>query len=220
MIRAIVTSNNPLIRGRIKSLLEASGGIKVVGEASTGGEAVQLAGEHQPDVVLCDIRITVMDGIEAVGRLHKTTKVIMLTYAEDQQLVAGAIRAGASGHLVLGRFTPEDLESAVKQVAAGQGVLSSAAVNMVFDALRRDPEDLHQDGPLSLTEREREIVSLLAKGKSNPDIATELFITDKTVKNHINHIYAKLGVTNRAEAIALWLGVTETRGCPERGIRT
>jgi DNA-binding NarL/FixJ family response regulator len=207
MIRVIVADDNPVIRGGVKSLLESADGIAVVGEAANGREAIDLTEREHPDVVLCDVRMPVMDGIEAVERLQETTQVLMLTYAEEEHLVAGAIRAGAAGYLVHGRFAPEELENAVAQVAAGHRVLSPAVVTVVFDALRKGPERLDEEGPLALTEREREIANLLAQGRSNRDIAGELFISEKTVKNHINHIYAKLGVASRAEAIALWLGV-------------
>jgi DNA-binding NarL/FixJ family response regulator len=207
MIRVVVADDNPVIRGGVKSLLESSDGIVVVAEASNGREAVELAEREHPDLVLCDVRMPVMDGIEAVARMHQTTRVLMLTYAEEENLVAGAIRAGASGYLVHGRFAPDDLEQAVRQVASGHTVLSPAVVTVVFDALRKGPERLDEQGPLALTEREQEIANLLARGRSNRDIAADLFISEKTVKNHINHIYAKLGVASRAEAIALWLGV-------------
>ena len=207
MIRVIVADDNPVIRGGVKSLLESADGIAVVGEAANGREAIDLTEREHPDVVLCDVRMPIMDGIEAVGKLQETTQVLMLTYAEEEHLVAGAIRAGAAGYLVHGRFAPDELENAVAQVAAGHRVLSPAVVTVVFDALRKGPERLDEQGPLALTEREREIANLLAQGRSNRDIAGELFISEKTVKNHINHIYAKLGVASRAEAIALWLGV-------------
>jgi DNA-binding NarL/FixJ family response regulator len=208
MIRVMVVDDNPIIRGGVKSLLEANGDLEVVGEASTGKEAVDRVVDLKPDIVLCDVRMPVMDGVQATERLAAHTKVLMLTYAEEEHLVAGAIRAGASGYLVHGRFQPEELVRAVRVVASGNGILSPSVVTTVFEALRKGPEKLTEDGPLALTEREREIVNLLAQGRSNAEIAGDLFISEKTVKNHINHIYAKLGVGTRAEAIALWLGVS------------
>jgi DNA-binding NarL/FixJ family response regulator len=112
---------------------------------------------------------------------------------------------------VHGRFAPDELERAVKDIHRGESVLSPAVVTMVFDALRRGPDEAHE-GPHSLTEREREIANLLAQGRANKEIAKELFISEKTVKNHINHVYAKLGVATRAEAIAVWLGVAGAPG--------
>ena len=206
MIRVMVVDDNAVIRSGVKSLLESSDGLEVVGEASTGKEAIERASELKPDVVLCDVRMPVMDGVEAAAKLSRSAKVLMLTYAEEEHLVTGAIKAGASGYLVHGRFQPDELERAVEDVMADKSVLSPAVVTMVFDALRKDP-DKTKEGPRSLTEREMEIATLLARGISNGAIASDLFISEKTVKNHINRIYAKLGVTTRAEAIAMWLGV-------------
>jgi DNA-binding NarL/FixJ family response regulator len=202
----MVVDDNAVIRSGVKSLLESTDGLEVVGEASTGKEAIERASELKPDVVLCDVRMPVMDGVEAAAKLSRSAKVLMLTYAEEEHLVTGAIKAGASGYLVHGRFQPDELERAVEDVMADKSVLSPAVVTMVFDALRKDPEKT-KEGPRSLTEREMEIATLLARGISNGAIASDLFISEKTVKNHINRIYAKLGVTTRAEAIAMWLGV-------------
>jgi DNA-binding NarL/FixJ family response regulator len=215
MIRVLVVDDNPVIRGGVRSLLDASEDIEIVGEAGTGKEALRKAAELHPDVVLLDVRMPVMDGVEAAARLRGRTKILMLTYADEEELVAGAIRAGAAGYLVHGRFEPSDLERAVRSVAAGESVIAPSVVPSVFEALRRAPAEIEeQEGPVSLTEREREIMNLLAKGLSNRAVAEGLFITEKTVKNHINRIYAKLGVTTRAEAIAAWLGVAGAQSAP------
>jgi DNA-binding NarL/FixJ family response regulator len=149
----------------------------------------------------------VMDGVEAAARLSDDHKVMMLTYSEEQDIVSRAIRAGASGYLVHGRFTAEDLERSVKDLAAGEKVLSPAVVTAVFNALRSDPTSPEETSPHYLTQREQEVMNLLAQGLPNREIASLLFLSEKTVKNHINRIYAKLGVGTRAEAIATWLGV-------------
>jgi DNA-binding NarL/FixJ family response regulator len=136
----------------------------------------------------------------------------MLSYSEDEPLVTGAISNGASGYLVHGRFEPDELESRIKAIHRGEMVLSPAVTPAVFDALRRAPgpaNDEREEGLGSLTAREREVLNLLARGLSNRDIAEELVITNKTVKNHLSRIYEKIGVHSRAEAIALWLGVGE-----------
>jgi DNA-binding NarL/FixJ family response regulator len=207
VIRVVIADDNAVVRRGVAALLEAAEGIEVAGEASNGKEAIELTEKLKPDVVLCDVRMPIMDGVTAVQSISKHAPVMMLTYAEDEDRVAGAIRAGASGYLVHGRFEPDELEIAVKDLVAGKKVLSPSVVTVVFDALRHGPESKENGGPGSLTERELEVMNLLAKGRSNPQIATELFLSEKTVKNHVNHIYAKLGVTSRAEAIASWLGV-------------
>jgi DNA-binding NarL/FixJ family response regulator len=207
----LIVDDNAVLRRGVASLLDAADGIEVVGEAGTGKEAIAMAKEVAPDVVLLDVRMPVMDGIAAAGPLSKIAKVMMLTYSEDEERVSNAIRAGASGYMVHGRFTPEELEQAVIDLAKGGNVISPSVVSVVFDALRDAPRGGVSEGPAALTERESEIMNLLAQGRSNGAIATELFISEKTVKNHINRIYAKLGVTSRAEAIAAHLGVARRR---------
>jgi DNA-binding NarL/FixJ family response regulator len=207
--RVLVVDDNAIVRRGVVSLLEEAGDIEVAGEASNGREAIERARELRPDVVLLDIRMPVMDGVAAAGALSGSTRVLMLTYAEEQDLVTGAIRAGASGYLVHGRFEPDDLAAAVRAVAAGSTALSPAVTPTVFAALRQGPAAADAPGRDPLTEREREVMNLLARGLSNPQIADELVITPKTVKNHLSSIYAKLDVSTRTEAVAVWLGTGE-----------
>jgi DNA-binding NarL/FixJ family response regulator len=214
MIRVLLVDDNAIVRRGIASLLAESPEIEVVGEAADGREAIARAAETRPDVVCLDVRMPVMDGVAAAGPLSEKSKVLMLSYSDEQHLVTGAIRNGAAGYLVHGRFEPEELERRILAVARGEMVLSPAVTPAVFDALRRAPgadNDPRQEGLGALTAREREILNLLARGRSNRDIAEELFITNKTVKNHLSRIYEKIGVHSRAEAIALWLGVGDDR---------
>src|SRR5919204_1253026 len=210
MIRVLLVDDNAIVRRGIASLLAESMQIEVVGQAADGREAIARAAETKPDVVCLDVRMPVMDGVAAAGPLSEKSKVLMLSYSDEQHLVTGAIRNGAAGYLVHGRFEPDELEARIKAVAAGEMVLSPAVTPAGFEALRRAPAaeaDSDQDGLGSFTAREREVLNLLARGRSNSDIAQELFITNKTVKNHLSRIYEKIGVHSRAEAIALWLGV-------------
>ena len=212
MIRVLLVDDNAIVRRGIASLLADAQGIQVVGEAGNGREAIDLARQVAPDVVCLDVRMPVMDGVAAAGPLSEKAKVLMLSYSEDEQLVTGAIRNGAAGYLVHGRFEPEELEERIKAIAKGEMVLSPAITPAVFEALRRSPGTENQGEQLglgSLTSREREVLNLLARGLSNAAIAEELVITNKTVKNHLSRIYEKIGVHSRAEAIALWLGVRE-----------
>jgi DNA-binding NarL/FixJ family response regulator len=214
MIRVLLVDDNAIVRRGIASLLAESPEIEVVGEAADGREAIARAAETKPDVVCLDVRMPVMDGVAAAGPLSEKSKVLMLSYSDEQHLVTGAIRNGAAGYLVHGRFEPDELERRILAVARGEMVLSPAVTPAVFDALRRAPgadNDPRQEGLGALTAREREILNLLARGRSNRDIAEELFITNKTVKNHLSRIYEKIGVHSRAEAIALWLGVGDER---------
>ncbi len=213
MIRILLVDDNAIVRRGIASLLAEADGVEVVGEAADGREAIAKAEELRPDVVCLDVRMPVMDGVAAAGPLAQRSKVLMLSYSEDEHLVTGAIRNGAAGYLVHGRFEPEELESRIKAVARGEMVLSPAVTPAVFDVLRRSPgvsNDEDELGLGSLTAREREVLNLLARGHSNREIAEELVITNKTVKNHLSRIYEKIGVHSRAEAIALWLGVRDS----------
>ena len=214
LIRILLVDDNAIVRRGIASLLAEADGLEVVGEAADGREAIALAEELRPDVVCLDVRMPVMDGVAAAGPLAQRSKVLMLSYSEDEHLVTGAIRNGAAGYLVHGRFEPEELEGRIKAVARGEMVLSPAVTPAVFDVLRRAPGVANDEDELglgSLTAREREVLNLLARGNTNREIAEQLFITNKTVKNHLSRIYEKIGVHSRSEAIALWLGVSDAR---------
>ena len=212
VIRVLLVDDNAIVRRGIASLLEESEGIEVVGQAGDGREALALTDSLAPDVVCLDVRMPVMTGVEAAGPLSQRARVLMLSYSEDEELVTGAIRNGASGYLVHGRFEPDELAERIHAISRGEMVLSPAVTPAVFEALRRAPgpdNDAQETGLGSLTAREREVLDLLARGRSNRDIGEELFITPKTVKNHLSRVYEKLEVHSRAEAIALWLGVGE-----------
>jgi len=211
VVRVLVVDDNAVIRMGLVSLLETSGNISVVGEAANGREAITRAAETRPDVVLLDVRMPVMDGLAAAPSLAQQCKVLMLTYAEDTDIIETAIRAGASGYLIHGRFDAAELVDAVLGTVKGASFLSRAAASVLVDAMRRGPEMIERDPAASgLSDREFEVMDLIARGKSNAEIARQLFLSEKTVKNHVNRIYAKLGVKTRGEAIATWLGVAQS----------
>jgi DNA-binding NarL/FixJ family response regulator len=219
VIRVLVVDDNAVIRQGVRALLTSSADdIEVVGEASTGREAIDQAEALRPDVVLLDIRMPVMDGVKAAERLATQCKVMMLTYSDDEPMVAGAIRAGAHGYLVHGRFEPDELTRAVRDLAGGKRIVSPSVAPVIFELIARgenhEPATRRESGPDALTEREREVMTSISRGRSNRDIANELVISEKTVKNHIRAIYDKLGVGSRAEAMAVWLGIEreERRG--------
>lgn len=207
MIRVLIVDDNPVIRRGVAALLSDAADVKVVGEAGDGREAMTVAASTSPDVVLLDVRMPVMDGIAAAGPLSEQARVMMLTYTDESDKVVEAIRQGASGYLVHGQFEAEELAARIRQLASGDTVLSPAVVGTVFDALRRTPGSPDQaTGPASLTGREREIMNLISQGLTNHQIAEHFVLSEKTVKNHVNRIYSKLGASNRAHATALWLG--------------
>lgn len=210
-IRVLIADDNAIIRQGVRSLLESTApDIEVVAEAVTGREAINRARELRPTVALLDIRMPVLDGVAAAEVISGLARVLMLTYSDDEPMVVGAIRAGAAGYLVHGRFQAPELEAAIRAVAAGQTAISPAVAPVVLRALRHQATSAAaspSDG--QLTEREHEVMALIARGHSNRSIAAELVISEKTVKNHIRHIYEKLGVASRTQAIAQWLGVDD-----------
>jgi DNA-binding NarL/FixJ family response regulator len=207
IIRVLIVDDNPVIRRGVGALLSDAEDIKIVGEAGDGREALTVAAKTSPDVVLLDIRMPVMDGVTAAAKLSERARVMMLTYTDESEQVVEAIRQGASGYLIHGQFEADELADRIRQLAAGETVLSPAVVRTVFDALRRPPGSPDEaSGPASLTAREREVMNLISQGLTNQQIAERFVLSEKTVKNHVNRIYGKLGATNRAHATALWLG--------------
>lgn len=207
MIRVVIVDDNAIVlQGTAAVLTAADPEMEIVGEGANGREAIALAREQRPDVILLDVEMPIMDGVEAAQALAGEFRVVMLSYADDEHRVAAAVRAGACGYLVHGRFEPEELADSVRRAARGETVISPAVASTVFSALRRGPEGDTTGDPLELTAREREVMTLVAAGLSNRDIAQRLVVSEKTVKNHVHNTYRKLGVTRRGQAIAHWLG--------------
>lgn len=211
VLSVLVVDDNPVVRSGLISLLEASGRVEVVGEAGDGRRAVELAERVRPDLVLLDVRMPLVDGVEAAAPLSKITRVLMLTYTDDPDTVRSSIRNGACGYLVHGTFSAEELGQAVRDAVSGANPLSPTAVSAVMEAVRgglsepaANPAAVRATRGLSA--REAEVMDLIAQGHSNGEIARELFLSEKTVKNHVNRVYAKLGVDSRGAAIAQWLG--------------
>lgn len=217
-IRVMVVDDNPVVRSGLVALLEAGDHVEVIAEAGDGRRAIELADHLHPDLVLLDVRMPLVDGVEAAGRLSQHTRVLMLTYTEDADVVRSAIRNGAVGYLVHGAFTADELEAAVFGAVAGtSNPLSPVAVTAVLDGIKNQtiadgPRDAQQlelhRASLGLSSREAEVMDRMSAGLTNGEIAGELFLSEKTVKNHVNRIYAKIGVESRAAAIALWLGTS------------
>jgi DNA-binding NarL/FixJ family response regulator len=202
MLRVVIADDQPMMRAGFKAVLESAGDITVVAEAATGEEAIRAAREHRPDVVLMDIRMPVLDGIEATRQLPGQRVLILTTFGLDEYII-DALRAGASGFL-LKDASIQDVLAAVRAVAAGDDVLSAAVTRQLLDqvarrlpaAVSRVPHELD-----TLTDREQEVLRMLAAGFSNAEIAVALVVSEATVKSHVSHILGKLGLRDRVQAV-------------------
>jgi DNA-binding NarL/FixJ family response regulator len=201
-IRVLIVDDQPLMRAGFKSVLEASGQVEVAGEAATGREAIEQARRLAPDVVLMDVRMPDMDGIEATRRLPDQKILILTTFGLDEYILE-ALRAGASGFLL--KDAPVDeLLGAVRAVAAGDAQLSPAVTKRLLDQVaRRLPAPVEHDSTrlAELTPREREVLRLLALGMSNAEIAQALVVSDATVKTHVSSVLSKLDLRDRVQAV-------------------
>ncbi len=201
-LRVVIADDQPMMRAGFKAVLEATGSIEVVAEAATGEEAVAAAEAHRPDVVLMDIRMPGMDGIEATRRLPRQRVLILTTFGLDEYIIE-ALRAGASGFLLKDAPTREVVE-AVRAVAAGDAVLAPAVTRQLLDQVgRRLPAAVSRtpDGLGELTDREQEVLRMLAVGMSNAEIATALVVSEPTVKTHVSNLLCKLGLRDRVQAV-------------------
>lgn len=201
-LRVLIADDQPLMRAGFRAVLEAAGDIEVVAEAGSGEEAVRAAAEHAPDVILMDIRMPGMNGIEATRLLPRQRVLILTTFGLDEYII-DALRAGASGFMLKDAPTQE-LVRAVRSVAAGDAVLSPAVTRQLLrQVARRLPAAVSRapEGLASLTEREREVLRMLAAGLSNAEIAAALVVSDATVKTHVSNLLGKLGLRDRVQAV-------------------
>jgi DNA-binding NarL/FixJ family response regulator len=201
-LRVVIADDQPMMRAGFKAVLEAAGDIDVVGEAANGAAAVEAVKRHAPDVVLMDIRMPEMDGIEATRRMPRQRVLILTTFGLDDYIIA-ALRAGASGFLLKDAPTAQVVD-AVRAVASGDAVLSPAVTRQLLDQVgRRLPAPVaREDAELAqLTEREREVLRMLAAGLSNAEIADALVVSEATVKSHVSNLLGKLGLRDRVQAV-------------------
>lgn len=208
MISVLLCDDNAVVREGLKALLSTFADLRVVGEASNGHHAIEEARRLTPDVVLLDVQMPVMDGVTAAVRLAAMVPVLMLTYSDKPEVIDRAIRAGASGYLVHGEFEPDELAQAVRDVHRGGGAVSHGAAASLLDTVRQAPATREAD-LFDLTRRQRQVMELLVAGHDNQSIADDLVLSYKTVKNHVNAIFSKLGASSRTEAVATWLGLDE-----------
>lgn len=208
-ITVLIADDQAMVRAGFAALLDAHDGIRVIGQASTGAEAVTLAGRLNPDVILMDVRMPELDGIEATRRIlgpsypaAHVPRILMLTTFDIDDYVYDALQAGASGFLLKDAL-PEDLVNAVRVVAAGDALLApSITRRMIEQFAAQKPRPQRSTAVLAeLTEREREVLVLLGKGLSNGEIASALFIAEQTVKTHVGKVLAKIGARDRVHAV-------------------
>jgi DNA-binding NarL/FixJ family response regulator len=209
-IRVALVDDDPLVRSALGLMIGGQADIELVGEGSNGAEALELCAKERPDVVLMDIRMPVMDGLEATRHLHgrpSPPRVIVLTTFDADEYVTTALAAGADGFL-LKDTPPADIVTAIRQVAAGDPMLSPSATASLIRQIRADsaagnPTEARADAALarlaSLTEREHEVALAVGRGLSNAEIAKELYLSVPTVKAHVGRLFDKLGTTNRVQ---------------------
>ena len=218
-VRVLLADDEQLVRAGFRLILDSEPEIEVVGEAGNGAEAVELTRKLDPDVVLMDIQMPEMDGLEAtrqIAALGRTdsSRVLVLTTFEMDEYVYEALRAGASGFL-LKRTPADDLVDGLRIVAAGEALLSPSVTRRLIDQFAHLPAARPDAGALGrITEREREVLTLLARGLSNAEIAEELVLSEGTVKTHVKHIFGKLDLRDRAHAVifAYDAGLVEPKG--------
>ena len=205
-IRVLVVDDHALFRRGLQMVLEQEPDIEVVGEASDGAEAVTTAAEALPDIVLMDVRMPKRGGIDACTAIHETVpsaKIIMLTISDEEADLYDAIKAGAMGYL-LKEISIEEVATAIRAVHGGQSLISPSMASKLlteFASMIKKTDDRQQVPTPRLTDREMEVLKLVARGMNNRDIAKQLFISENTVKNHIRNILEKLQLHSRMEAV-------------------
>jgi DNA-binding NarL/FixJ family response regulator len=201
-VSVVVVDDQPMMRSAFRTILEAAG-IAVVGEAGTGDDGVAAVVRLQPDVVLMDVRMPGRDGLAATAELAKVapaSRVLVLTTFDHDEYLDGALRAGAAGFL-LKNAAPEELVAAVRAVAVGDGVLDPAVVGRVMARLARRPGPPTTSTVDALTEREKDVLALLCRGRTNAEIADDLGVGEATAKTHVSRVLTKLGVRDRVQAV-------------------
>lgn len=202
MIRILIADDHPVFRFGLNALLEAEGDTEVIGEATSGAEAVKLAAQLKPDVILMDLNMPDLNGLEATRRILQTTPetgILVITMFDDDSVFA-AMRAGARGYILKGAEGEETLR-AIRAVANGEAIFSPAIAERMLQFMTRPPISETEAPFPQLTAREREVLALVATGLTNTAIAERLVLSPKTIRNHVSNIFSKLQVADRAEAI-------------------
>lgn len=205
MIRILIADDQAMVRAGLRLILESQPDMEVAGEAADGEEALRAASVTRPDIVLMDIRMPRLDGISATKRLIEhdpAVRVLVVTTFDADQYVFEALRAGASG-FILKESSPEQLVAAVRLIAAGDALLAPARTRRLIESQLRPRPSTDTSGVDRLTEREREVLVLMARGLDNGQIASDLHVSDATVRTHVGHVLSKLGARSRAQAVVV-----------------
>ena len=208
-MRVLLVDDHEVVRQGLRALLESKDDIEVVGEAGTVADAVRRVGFDEPDVVVMDVRLPDGSGVDACRRIRSRfpdVKVLMLTTYADETVLTEAITAGASGY-VLKRIDSDGLVDSVRRVGNGESLLDAEMTDKLFRKIRTDSDPLLD----RLSDRERKILSLIADGKTNRQIAADLFLSEKTIKNYVSTMFTKLGMSRRSEAAAYLARLEESR---------
>jgi DNA-binding NarL/FixJ family response regulator len=221
LIRVLVVDDQELVRAGLRGILRTEFGFDIVGECADGGEVNAAVQALTPDVVLMDVRMPLVDGVRATSELRSrdgSPPVLALTTFDDDEVLAGMLRAGASGFVLKG-VPAEDLHRAVRAVAGGDAWLDPAVTGRVLAIYRSaaPPRSGRDPGLDALTAREREVLALIGQGKSNTEIAADLFVSEGTVKTHINHLFTKLQLRDRAAAVVFAFDHDLVTPLPGRG---
>ncbi len=202
-LRVLIADDHPVFRNGMRALLNSAPDMEVVGEASTGDEVISLAASLQPDVILMDVQMPGVGGIEATRRILLTSPhiaILVVTMFEDEESVFAALRAGARGYVLKGA-SPVEVVRAIQGVGSGEAIFSPAVAQRLIAYFAAPRPAMPPQIFPELTDREREVLILIARGHRNPEIATQLSISLKTARNHVSNIFSKLQVADRAQAV-------------------
>ena len=216
-IRVLIADDNSIVRMGLEHLLSTVDFVQIIASVENGALAVEVANAQKPDLCLLDVRMPVMNGIEAAREISQVCKVLMLTHSEDAENVTAAMAGGASGYVIYDELETEYLQHTLRSVMAGAMIVSPSASSALLP--QHSEQDSNQSLPsrseptgnptandnFGLSKREIEVMALVADGLSNRQIADTFFLSEKTVKNHINRIFSKMDVSSRAEAVSVWL---------------
>lgn len=207
MIKVLIADDQEIVCEGLKKILQSDPELKVIGTAHNGQQALELIEHQRPDLVLMDLQMPIMNGVQAIRQLRKTDPdlpVLVLTTYTDDKWLFDAIRAGANGYLLKDR-PRQELIDAIKGTASGDSYLDPAVTKRVLDSVASVPEPMESSSDLDLSQREQDILQLLVEGLSNADIAQRLFLSEGTVRNYLSGLFTKLGVSDRTQAVVVAL---------------